>query len=220
MKSVIFVSGIGTGIGKTVVSAILAEALEADYWKPVHTGAAGYTDTEWVRNMITNGKSVIHPEVYKLKSQAPPYIAAREEGVKISMEKIFAAYCLLTSANSTLIIEDAGGLHVPLNDLEFVSDLIRVLNARVILVSRNYPGSINHSLLTSKVCRQKNLRVLGWMFNDRYMDYENDITRWSGFPKLGSIPKFDNISREAIAAAANDIKETILQVLPSKHAKG
>jgi len=220
MKSVIFVSGIGTGIGKTVVSAILTEALEADYWKPVQAGAAGETDTEWVRNMVTNRKSVIHPEVYNLKSQAPPHIAAREEGVKISMEKIFAAYCLLPSTNNTLIIEDAGGLHVPLNDVEFVSDLIRVLNARVILVSRNYPGSINHSLLTSKVCRQKNLRVLGWMFNDKYMDYENDITRWSGFPKLGSIPKFENISKDAIAEAASNIKETILQVLPPRHAKG
>ena len=218
MKSVIFVTGSGVGIGKTVVSAILTEALEADYWKPVQAGFAHGTDTEWVQSMITNPQSVIHPEVYKFKMDGPPHIAAREEGVKVSMEKIFAAYCLLPSANKTLVIEGAAGLVTPLNDHEFVADLIRVLNAKVILVSRNYPDSINHSLLTSKVCRQKNLRMGGWIFNDRYLDYEEEIVRWSGFPSLGSIPKFDTITKQVIAETAAAIKKNILQVLPSQHA--
>ncbi|MES1220213.1 MAG: ATP-dependent dethiobiotin synthetase BioD, partial [Bacteroidota bacterium] len=153
------------------------------------------------------------------KLNAPPYLAAREEGIKISMEKIFAAYCLLPGGSNTLIVEDSGGLNIPLNDVEFVSDLIRVLNARVILVSKNCPGSLNHSLLTSKVSRQKNLRVLGWVFNDKYLDYENDIARWSGFPKLGSVPRHDFLNKEIIAAAAAEIRETILQALPPQHAQ-
>lgn len=220
MKSVIFVSGTASGIGKTVVSAIIAEALRADYWKPVHAGCDRMTDTEWVKRIISNPQTVVHPEVYKLKNPVSPHLAAKEDGVKISLEKIFAAYCLLPSSNDTLVVEGTGGLVVPLNETEFVTDLVRVLNARVILVTSNYADSINHSLLTSKVSRQKNLRVLGWMFNDKPVKYESEITRWIGFPAIASIPKFETITKEIIAETAATIRENIIQVLPSPHVEG
>jgi dethiobiotin synthetase len=217
MKSVIFVSGTGEGVGKTVVSAIIAEALEADYWKPIEVGAANGSDSDWVKRNLANSKSSVHPEVYKLKQKTSPHFAAREEGVKISLEKIFAAYCLLPSMNKALVVEGTGGLIVPLNETEFVSDLIRVLNARVILVSNGSPDSINHSLLTSKICRQKNLRVLGWIFN-RATDYESDIVRWSGFPKLGSLPTIESINKKVITDTAAVIKQNLVQALPPQHA--
>jgi len=113
----------------------------------------------------------------------------------------------------TLIIEGAGGLLVPLNDNEFVIDLIKKLNAKVLLVSRNYLGSINHSLLTAQVCKAHNLNVLGWIFNDQYMHYEEEIVRWSGFPAKGSVSFAPSVTKAFIKAEAEKIKPALLQSL-------
>lgn len=184
-RKIIFVSGTGTGIGKTFVSAILAEALQADYWKPVQAGYATITDSDWVRTSLSNKQSVVHPETYKLKLAASPHIGARQEDISISLQKIASQ---LPSTEHDLIIEGAGGLMVPLNDHEFVADLIKLLDIPVILVSRNTLGSINFSMLTAMACRQKKIKVIGWIFNDNYMNYEHDIVKWSGIPLLASIP--------------------------------
>jgi dethiobiotin synthetase len=212
MIQTIFITGIGTDIGKTIVSAIVAEALEADYWKPVQAGYTNGTDSEWMQSILLNTKSKVHPEIYKLKLPASPHLAAQNEDIEISLEKIFAYYSRLTPGRR-LVIEGAGGLLVPLNEKEFVTDLIKRLNAKVILVSRNYLGSINHSLLTAQVCHQKKLQVLGWIFNDQYMDYEDDIVRWSGYPKLGSIAKLERIDKEMISAEAEKLKRNLSRVL-------
>jgi len=209
----LFVSGIGTGIGKTVVSAILAEALGADYWKPIQAGYDDGTDSEWVQSILSNHISKVFPEVYKMKLPASPHLAAKKEGIEISLEKIFTAYTQYVTPDKYFIIEGAGGLLVPLNEHEMVIDLIRRINAKVILVSRNYLGSINHSLLTAQVCRQKNIRVLGWIFNDEYMDYEEDIVMWSGYHRLASIGKLKTINKAGIHEEAARIKESLLQVL-------
>lgn len=193
-----FVTGIGTGIGKTIVSAMLAEALEADYWKPVQAGNVE-TDSDFVRQVISNPKSVVHPELYSLEMAASPHIAARNEGLRIETE--FIKDNIPRTAN-TLIIEGAGGLMVPLNDTRFVSDLVAELEATVILVSRNYLGSINHSLMTAMICRQKGLPVAGWIFNDQYLQYEDEIVSWSGYPKLASIPSLATTDPTAVRLMA------------------
>jgi dethiobiotin synthetase len=181
----IFVTGIGTGVGKTLISAILTKALNADYWKPVQAGFEDGTDSEWVANWLKDTGSVVHPEVYRLAKPASPHIAAREEGITID----FANICKQIPQNDrTLLIEGAGGLLVPLNESQFVADLIKELGAKVILVSRNYLGSINHSLLTARVCREMQIPVIGWVFNDQYLDYEEEIVKWSNFPRIASIP--------------------------------
>lgn len=163
--------------------------------------------------MISNPYSVIYPEIYKLKLAVSPHIAAEKEGITISTEKIFSAYSELILSGSQLIIEGAGGLLVPLNENEFVIDLIKKLNTKVILVSRNYLGSINHSLLTAQICRQKGIKVAGWIFTDSFMDYESDIARWSGYPKIVSIPKMSLVDKLAVSAQAARIKEDLLRML-------
>jgi len=217
MSNVIFITGIGTDVGKTVAAAILAEALEADYWKPVQAGFSEGTDAEFVRSLLASQTSVVYPESYKLKLAASPHIAAREEGIKIDLDKIVADYRDITSnvkpQTSNLIIEGAGGLMVPLNEEEFVIDLVKKLNAPVILVSRNYLGSINHSLMTAAVCKQNNLKVLGWIFNDHYLNYEEEIVQWSGFPKIGSIPATKKIDAVFIKAQAWIMKNALINFL-------
>ena len=208
----IFITGIGTGIGKTVVSAIVTEALQADYWKPIQAGFEEGTDSELVKSLISNTKTTIHPEVYKLKMPASPHIAARKEGVEISLKRIVknSPYAPLGDVG---IIEGAGGIMVPLNDKEFVIDLIEQLKAKVILVSRNYLGSINHSLLTASICKQRGIEVIGWIFNDQYLDYENEIVEWSGYPKIASIPWAEKIDKAFVLQQAELIKEGLLKCL-------
>jgi dethiobiotin synthetase len=206
----IFVTGIGTGIGKTFISAILAKALDADYWKPVQAGFSEGTDSEWVANMLTNTGSVVHPEVYRLAKSASPHIAAREEGITIDIKNICSR---IPANNRNLLIEGAGGLLVPLNNSAFVADLIKEMGAKVILVSRNYLGSINHSLLTARVCREMQLPVIGWIFNDQYLDYEEEIVHWSNFPRIASIPYSENINGTFINSQAAAIRKQLKEFL-------
>ena len=199
----IFITGIGTDIGKTVAASILVEALNADYWKPIQAGLDAGTDILNVRS-LTSDKSYLHKELYSLNTPASPHIAARIDNINIDLNYI--ANNIPMSENKYLIIEGAGGIMVPLNEEEFVIDLIEKLNAKVILVSKNYLGSINHSLLTAAICKQRNIQVIGWIFNQQYMNYEEDIVRWSGYPKLHSIPFANKLDKDFILQQASLFK--------------
>lgn len=211
----IFITGIGTDIGKTVVSAIITEALQADYWKPVQTGINDGTDNNRVKNLVTNTSSRFYDEVYKLKLPASPHIAAREEDDNISLETIVSYYHSIPSRR--LVIEGAGGIMVPLNDNEFVIDLVERLQATVILVSRNYLGSINHSLVTAALCKQRKLNVAGWVFNDQYQHYEDEIASWSGYPKIASIPFTPLVNSTFVQQQAQLVRQPLLQHLGIAH---
>ena len=195
----IFITGTGTDVGKTLVAAIVVEALQADYWKPVQAGYENGTDSLWVQQMLSNKKSVIHPELYKLKMPASPHIAAAAEQKEIKIKKIVAH---LPKAKNRLIIEGAGGLMVPLNNKELVIDLIKKLQAKVIIVSKNELGSINHSLLTAAVLKKEKINVAGWIFTEEYQNYEREIGEWSGYPVIASIKHLPDISKETINAEA------------------
>jgi dethiobiotin synthetase len=197
----LFISGIGTQIGKTVVAALVAEGLQADYWKPVQAGYDGGTDSTRVASLLSNTESFIHPETYLLQLAASPHIAARHENCRIELGRIRGDFEKMNPGRR-LIIEGAGGLMVPLNESEFVYDLVKRLDAKLILVSRNYLGSINHSLMTAEICRAKGLDVAGWIFNDQYMNYESEISRWSGYPTLFSLPLLDDLTRDNLSRAA------------------
>jgi dethiobiotin synthetase len=205
----LFITGIGTGIGKTLVAAIVTEALGAAYWKPVQAGFDEGTDTGWVGERISHPEGRLFPETYKLALPASPHIAARQEGVIISLDKIAGQL----PATRPLVIEGAGGLLVPLNDTQFVLDLVQRLDALVLLVSRNYLGSINHSLLTAAACRAQGLRVAGWIFNDQYLHYEQEIAQWSGMPAIASIPFRADPDKEFVRQQAARLRPDLLAAL-------
>jgi dethiobiotin synthetase len=201
MRSV-FITGTGTDVGKTIASAVITEALQADYWKPVQAGFAEGTDAKTVADLISNTRSIIHQELFSLKMPASPHIAAREEGRDISLDAIITAHRNITSANDSLVIEGAGGSLVPLNDQYFVADLIKAMDVKTVIVSRHYLGSINHSLLTARVLQSMGITVAGWVFNDHYLDYEDELVRWSGIPAIGSIPFYEHIDKAFIREQA------------------
>jgi dethiobiotin synthetase len=209
----IFITGIGTGVGKTMVAAMVTEALGAYYWKPVQAGFDEGTDAEWVGARLspaaTGEAGRVLPEAYKLRLPASPHIAAREEGVVISLETLAAKL----PEQRPLVVEGAGGLFVPLNDKDFMSDLALRLDATVILVSRNYLGSINHSLLTAEACKVRGLRVAGWIFNDQYLDYEGEIVKWTGLPALASVPFREYPDAEFVREQALKMRPRLLAAL-------
>ena len=210
-----FITGIGTDVGKTVVSAILAEALGAHYWKPIQAGFAEGTDTEKVKSLISNKACTFYSEIYKFQLPASPHIAAREEKKIIEVIKLIQAFEQIKekTGDQDLLIEGAGGLLVPLGDQLLVADFIKLLRIKVILVSRNYLGSINHSLLTTAFCRSNDIPVAGWIFTDTYMDYEEEIVKWSGYPKIINVPLLPNINAQTIAEVAKQKKNAIIQAL-------
>ncbi len=195
----IFVSGIGTDVGKTVVSAMIVEALKADYFKPVQTGAFFTSDGQKIEKYISNTVSKIHPESYKLGQYMSPHAAAEQEGIKLELNSIN----LPETANPNLVIEGAGGIMVPLNDTEYMIDLISKFNAEVVMVVQNYLGSINHSLLSLDAVRFRNLNLLGIVFNGPPHKMSEDIIlKYSGARLLGRVAKENEITKEVVARYA------------------
>lgn len=203
----IFVTGIGTDVGKTVASAILTEALEADYWKPIQSGDLENSDSHKIQRLISNNRTVIHPEQFTFKTPASPHAAAAIENVTIDMNNI-----KVPETTNQLLIEGAGGLMVPLNQQDMMVDLIAHCEAQVILVSRNYLGSINHTLLSIKLLEQKKIPVLGIIFNGPKSEAtEQVILDYTNIKYLGSIEEHEEIDRQVVLqykSAFSDITTT------------
>jgi len=197
------IAGIGTEIGKTVVSAILVEALQADYWKPVQSGALDDSDTETVRSLISNSVSQFHPEAYRLTQPLSPHAAAEIDNVRIDLSNI-----VLPKTSNALVVELAGGLMVPLNDRELNLDLVQQLGLPILLVSRNYLGSINHTLLSVDACRNRNVPILGIIFNGPTVtSSESFILTYTNIPCLGRIGQETQLTRDVIRNYANQFSD-------------
>lgn len=194
MKQQYIIAGIGTEIGKTFISSILTEALQADYWKPIQSGALDFTDTDTVRSLISNDKTVFHPEIYRLNQPMSPHAAAAIDGIEIELSKFE-----LPQTNNHLIIELAGGIMVPLNDRETNLDLIKKLNIPVILISKNYLGSINHTLLSVEILKLNNIPIKGLIFNgEQNKSSESFILNYTKVELLGRVDFEKNINKETI----------------------
>lgn len=187
-----FITAIGTDSGKTLVSAILCEALQADYWKPVQAGLPRDTDT--ARTLVSNAKTVFHSEQYLLKTPASPHAAARIEQTHIALSSF-----RLPATENTLIVEGAGGCLVPLNDEDLMIDLMAVCAGEIIVVSNHYLGSINHTLLTLEALKRRNLPVKGLIFNgDRNEESERIILRHTKVKCLLRIKKEPVINADVV----------------------
>ena len=195
-----FVTAIGTDCGKTFFSAILCEALHADYWKPVQAGLP--TDADTVKNLLSNSVSKIHPEAFVLNTPASPHAAAKLDGVTIELKKF-----KIPDTKNTLVIEGAGGCLVPLNDEEFVISLAKKFDAEIILVSNLYLGSINHTLLSAEYLLREKFKVKGIVFNgESNPESENIILKHTGFPCLLRMRQERLITKEVVAKYAEQLK--------------
>lgn len=191
----LFITGIGTDVGKTIASAIITEALEADYWKPIQAGDLNTSDSHKLKSYISNAKTVIHPNSYALNTPASPHLAAEVDNVIIDLKKIIEPV-----TENHLVIEGAGGLFVPLNDQDCVIDLIKS-DYKAIVVSRHYLGSINHTLLTIEALKNRKITIAGIVFSGKEnQSTESIILKKTAVKCIGRIdeePYFDkNVIRE------------------------
>jgi len=197
----LFVTGIGTGIGKTIVSAVLTEKLKSDYWKPIQSGDLDDSDTLKVKNLVSNTTSVFHTEAYRLTQPYSPHKSAAIDGITIDLNKIIAP-----KTNNNLLIEGAGGLMVPLNNEYLMIDLIKQLDVEVILVSQNYLGSINHTLLSVAMIKQYDIKIAGIIFNGKTDENsESYILNYTGLKLLGHLPEFETVDKDTIVKAGDFI---------------
>lgn len=196
-----FITGISTDVGKTLAAAIVEEALEADYWKPVQTGKE--TDSETVSKLISNSKTLIHKSSYSLKAPLSPHAAAALEGVYINPNKIYEP-----ETENHLVVEGAGGILVPLNDSDTMLDII-MPTYKVIVVSRHYLGSINHSLLTIKWLLHKGYEV-AVLFNGASNPATEDIiVKKTGVPVIGRIREETYFNKALIKKYADEFRGAI-----------
>ncbi|MEO9852552.1 MAG: dethiobiotin synthase [Reichenbachiella sp.] len=194
-----FVTGIDTDSGKTIVSAILVEKLKADYWKPIQAGQP--TDSDTISSLVGRDKK-IHPEGIVLQAPMSPHAAAELEDINLKADQFS-----VPMTDNTLIIEGAGGLMVPINDNEFVIGLAKIFDAQVILVSRNYLGSINHTMLSIDYLKSNGYDVAGIIFNDTPNRATEDfILNHSQLPCLGHIDPLTEVNNKTIQSQLQNIK--------------
>ncbi|WP_240915764.1 dethiobiotin synthase [Cellulophaga sp. BC115SP] len=201
MKKQFIVAGIGTEIGKTFISSVLVEALQADYWKPIQSGGLDFSDTDTVKSLVSVSNNTFFPEAYRLNEPLSPHAAAALDGITIELSKI-----QLPVTERNLIVELAGGLMVPLNDNDLVIDMVQQLNLPVILVSKNYLGSINHTLLSIEALRSRNIPVEGIIFNGiSNASTEHFILNYTKLKCLGRIPTQAEIDKPAVRKLADSL---------------
>ena len=203
----LFITGIGTDVGKTIASAIITEALEADYWKPVQAGDLQNSDSHKVKSFLSNEKTVIHPNSYALNTPASPHLASELDGIVIDLKKIIEP-----KTENHLVVEGAGGVFVPLNDTDCVIDLIQN-EYKVIVVSRHYLGSINHTLLTIEALQNRKIAVAGIVFSgDENKATESIILSKTGIKCIGRIEQEPYFDQNVIKEYADRFRENLLSL--------
>ena len=209
----IFITGIGTDVGKTIASAIVAEALEADYWKPIQAGDLENSDSHKVKSLICHTErsrsaiSQFHENSYKLNTPASPHFAAQLDGITIDLKQIKEP-----KTDNHLVIEGAGGILVPLNDNDCIVDLIKK-EYKVIVVSRHYLGSINHTLLTIEALKSRKINVAGIIFSgDENKATEEIILNKTGVKFIGRIDNEPYFDANVIRYYADKFRDNLLNL--------
>ena len=198
-----FITGIGTDVGKTVASAILTEALEADYWKPIQAGDLEHCDTKKVQQLVSNTKSVFHDNSYALQTPMSPHAAADIDGVSVELKNIKAP-----KTKNNLVIEGAGGLLVPLSETTTILDLIKP-DYKVIVVSRHYLGSINHTLLTINLLQAKGFEVALIFSGNEHKTTEDIIITMTNVSVIGRINEEPYFDKNVILEYAEEFRQKL-----------
>ncbi len=206
----IMVAGSGTGVGKTIVAAILTTLLQGDYWKPIQSGDEENSDINIMKEFIDVGNHQIFAPAYSLKARLSPHHAARLENITIDLQTITPPTTM-----RPLIIEAVGGVFVPLTHKVLSFDLFKSWNCRWIVVSKNYLGSINHTLLTLDALKRHQIPVVGVIFNgEPNPDSEEAILEISQIPFLARLLPEQNLNSNTIQGYAKQWSPHLSNLLP------
>ncbi len=194
-----FITGTDTGVGKTVVSALLCAALDAYYWKPIQTGTREGTDRRTVKCLGELPRAKLLPETYRFSPPVSPHLAARRAGVTIELNGIQVPEI---GVKENLIVEGAGGALVPINETQLMTDLMRHLGLPVLLVARTALGTINHTLLSLAALRSAGLNVRGViMVGKPNVENRNAIEHYGKISVVGALPWLKRLDRATLLSA-------------------
>ncbi|XEC95244.1 dethiobiotin synthase [Paenibacillus tarimensis] len=234
----LFVTGTDTGVGKTVITAAItaalrSEGISAGVWKPVQSGAPlGSTDSDAHRLSRWSGTGDLPGDIAPFSYEAPltPYLAAREAGVELTLDKLLQGGRPLAERHDVLLVEGAGGIAAPLTTQELVIDLIEALGMPVLIVAKSGLGTINHTLLTLSMLRQRHIRVAGVVLNETITDKQQDdpsrdtngvlIARYGRVPVLGCFPYIERKLTPALLArqASEKLQLAVIRAALSRSA--
>jgi dethiobiotin synthetase len=191
-----FVTGTDTGVGKTVVCALLCAALDALYWKPIQSGSREGTDRRTVMRLAQLPEARTIPEVYRFAPPVSPHLAARRAGVRIDLRNIRTPRI---PARDNLIVEGAGGVLVPINETQLMSHLMQHLKLPVVLVCRGSLGTINHTLLSLAALRSARLDIRGAIMTGKAnLENRKAIEHYGNIQILGTVPFLETINRQTL----------------------
>lgn len=204
MNDTYFITGISTEVGKTISSAIVVESLQADYWKPIQSGDLDNSDTMKVKSLISNSISTFFPSSYEFDYPASPHLSAQMEGRHIELVHIKRPH-----SSNTLVIEGAGGLFVPLNERNTILDLMLPTD-KIVLVSRHYLGSINHTMLSVEALQRRGLNIFGIIFSgEENTATESWIASYTQIPIIGRIEEEPFFDKNTIKRYADLFKKNL-----------
>jgi hypothetical protein len=204
MNDTYFITGISTEVGKTISSAIVVESLQADYWKPIQSGDLDNSDTMKVKSLISNSISTFFPSSYEFDYPASPHLSAQMEGRHIELAHIKRPH-----SSNTLVIEGAGGLFVPLNERNTILDLMLPTD-KIVLISRHYLGSINHTMLSVEALQRRGLNIFGIIFSgEENTATESWIASYTQIPIIGRIEEEPFFDKNTIKKYADLFKKNL-----------
>lgn len=189
----VFVTGTDTGVGKTVVAAVLVAGCNADYWKPVQTGCTELTDSDWIRSVVGLAAERIHPEAYRFDPPLSPHAAAKMTGTEIDIQRISIP------TSRSLIVEGAGGVLVPINHKQTMVNLMSQLALPVLVVARSTLGTINHTLLSVAQLRQVGIDPFGVVLNGPPNSSNREaIEHFGKLPVIAEIEPLETIDKTTL----------------------
>jgi dethiobiotin synthetase len=170
----IFIAGTDTDIGKTFISALLVKKWAFDYWKPIQTGLEeDQGDTKTVVDLLNQcggvpeQSTIFEPALTYMKPLSPWRCTVLENREAIDVQGIAVPSTDQKTLSNGMIIEGAGGLLVPIGKGTFTTDLIKQLDASVILIARSELGTLNHTLMSIEILKQNGIPIHGVVLNGR-----------------------------------------------------
>ena len=206
----LFITGTDTDVGKTYITAGLAVCLrkmnvDVGIMKPYAAGnpqkkSFKSEDVEILANaaQVEDPESLLNPQFFPVP--VSPYTAWKNLKIRPKVKSVLSSFQKLSKIHSTVLVEGMGGIMTPILKDYFVSDLIKEMKIPAILVTRTKIGTVNHTIMTIKMCKQYKIPIKGIIINDFESDGYNpkelarDLKNLSGIPALGTIPFIDDLS--------------------------